>query len=31
MNRVQDATHVDVLGVREREVALLAAKGVECL
>ena len=28
MNRVQDATHVDVLGVREREVALLAAKGV---
>ena len=28
MNRVQDATHVDVLGVRERDVALLAAKGV---
>ncbi len=28
MNRVQDTSHVDMLGMREREVALLAAKGV---
>ena len=28
MNHVQDSSHLDVLGMREREVALLAAKGV---
>jgi DNA-binding NarL/FixJ family response regulator len=28
MNRVQDISHFDVLSVRERQVTLLAAKGL---
>ena len=28
MNRVQDTSHFDVLSVRERQVMLLAAKGL---